>query len=178
MNTKRAKTVFIALATLVVLSCASSALARVSEKDATLQICRQLFNAAVDEKQNLFEVNAFYVLQVKFDERGRLEELAVEPKYFFEESHPEWEEPVNFAYLSEVEYKTLVALLDTVKPKGVLKKQGAGSSFITNLTAHHKDIYEHAVLQWGEIVDLRRPENAPLQVRFFRLKYRTPKSKV
>ncbi|HEX7999700.1 MAG TPA: hypothetical protein VF528_15035 [Pyrinomonadaceae bacterium] len=176
MNTNRSQAIFIMLACLVALTCASFAAARASEKDETLGICRQLFNAAVDEKQNLFEVNAFYVLQAKFDNRGRLQELAVEPKYFFEESHPGWEEPENFAYLSEAEYQMLLARLDIVKTKGELVKPESGTSVVTNLTAHHSEVYEHAVLEWGEIVDLRRPEDAPLEIRFFRLKYLKQKS--
>ncbi len=175
VNRKRIKVIFLALMFLTCFVDVSTACARSAEKETTLRICRQLFSAAIDEKQNLFEVNPFYVLQVKFDTRGRLEELAVEPKYFFGESHPEWEEPVNFAYLSKGEYEVLLALLDSVKPKGVLVKPKSGSVVVTNLTAHYKKVYAHAVLEWGEIVDLRRPEDAPLEIRFFRVKY--PKTK-
>jgi hypothetical protein len=178
MKLKRATIIFVVLIVLSTFVGASSASARSSEKETTLRICRQLFNAAVDEKQNLFEVNPFYVLQVKFNHRGRLEELAVEPKHFFAESHPEWEEPVNFTYLSLMEYEVLVALLDSVRPKGVLVKPKSGSAVITNLTAHYKKVYAHAVLEWGEIVDLRRAEDAPLEIRFFRVKYPKDKERI
>jgi hypothetical protein len=161
---------------LTVIASASSidslAQAKPSEKQMILERCKKQFGTPVDENQNLFEVNKFYVLRVKFGKRDKIEELAVEPKYFLQESHPEWEEPDNFAYLSKSEYESLLIHLDTIKPKGALVKPAPSISFVTNMTAPHKENYEHAVLRWGEIVDLRRGENAPLEVRYIQLTYR------
>jgi hypothetical protein len=176
MNLKRTKIFVVALACLAALVCASPTYGKVSEKESILQICNQLFGAPLDTKQNLFEINPFYVLQVKFDNRGGLRQLAVEPKYFFEESHPEWEEPDNFTNLTKAEYENLLARLDSVKSKGALMKPASGISVVTNMTAWHKAVYQYAVLEWGEVVDLRRGENAPLEVRWLRLNYSKARS--
>ena len=129
-----------------------------------------MFGAPVDQKLNLFEVNRFYVLRVQFDKREQLNELAVEPKYFFEQSHPEWEEPRDFAFLSKAEYESLLLRLDKIRPRGQLVKASL-VGFVTNMTLPHKDVYQNAVLQWGELIDLRRGEDAPLQVRWFRVQF-------
>lgn len=174
MNLKRTEIFIMLLA--CTLACASSAYSEASEKGSVLQICNQLFRAPVDAEQNLFEVNKFYVLRVKFDNRGKLEELAVEPKYFFEESHPEWEEPDDFTHLSQSEFDSLLMRLDAVKPKGALIKPDSISPAVTNMTAWHTAIYEYAELKWGEVVDLRRGESAPLAVRWIKLNYLRPRS--
>lgn len=171
MNLKRTKSLLPALACLAAFFCPSPAYAEVSEKETVLRACNQLFGAPVDTELHLFEANQFYVLRVKFDGRGGLEQLAVEPKYYFEESHPEWKYPDNFTYLSQVDYDTLPAQLDAIKPKGALIKPDAGGGVVTNMTSWHKAIYENAVLEWGEVVDLRRGENAPLAIKWIRLTY-------
>ena len=171
---KRTKSFAVVLACLAALVCAPSTYGEASEKESVLRACRHLFGEPIDTKQNLFQVNRFYVLRAKFDNRGRLELLAVEPKYYFEESHPEWREPGNFANLTKAEYENLLARLDSVRPKGRLIKPASGISVVTNMTAWHQAVYKHAVLEWGEVVDLRREENAPLEVRWIRLHYRKP----
>lgn len=143
---------------------------RASERESVLRSLREMFGAPVDVKVNLFEVNRFYVLRVQFDRRERLSELAVEPKYYFEQNHPDWEEPSDFAFLSKAEYESLLLRLDKIRPRGHLLR-ASSVSVVTNLTAHHKDVYQNAVLVWGELVDLRRGENPPLQVRWFRLQF-------
>lgn len=175
MITKRIQKVFVVLIPLASIIAASSVSANPSEKDEILRICNQMFGVPADAKQNLFEVDQFHVLRVKFNNRGRLEQLAVEPKYYFEESHPEWKEPDNFANLTKSEYENLLARLDSVKSKGALIKPSSSGSAVTNMTAWYKAIYENAVLEWGEVVDLRRGENAPLEVRWLRLTYQRSK---
>ncbi len=175
MITKRIQIVFVMLIFLTSLVIASSVWAIPSEKGEILRICNQMFGAPVDVKQNLFEVDRFHVLRVKFDNRGRLEQLAVEPKYYFEESHPEWEEPDNFANLTKSEYENLLERLDRVKSKGAQIKSRPSASAVTNLTAWYKEVYENAVLEAGEVVDLRRGENAPLEIRWLRLTYQKSK---
>jgi len=145
--------------------------ANASERATVLNSCSEQFGAAVDLKLNLFEVSRFYVLRVQFDRRGRLSELAVEPKYFFENDHPDWQAPSDFAFLSKADYESLLVRLDKIRPRGHLVKESSGISVVTNLTAHRKVVYRNAVLTWGELVDVRRGENLPLQVRWLRLDF-------
>jgi hypothetical protein len=147
--------------------------ARASDKDKILSICNRFFGKSIDERQTLFEVNHFYVLRLKFDERNNVEELAVEPKYYFEESHPGWKETDNFEYLSKAEYEKLLAKVDAIKRKGKLVKPAAAISYVTNMTAWRTEIYEKASLTWGELIDIQRGENAPYEVKWFRLSFGT-----
>lgn len=151
--------------------CSVSAYPKPSEKTKVFEACKALYGSPADETQNLFLVNQFYVLRLRFDRRGKLKELAVEPKYFFEETHPEWAEPDNFAFLTKQEYEVLLTQLDSIKPKGVLMKPAFPGSVVTNMTSYHREVHLHAVLQWGELVDLRRGENAPVLVRWVRVFY-------
>jgi hypothetical protein len=64
-----------------------------------------------------------------------------------------------------------------VKPKGALREPDAGGGVVTNMTSWHKAVYEHAVLEWGEVVDLRRGEYAPLAIKWVRLNYQEVKSR-
>lgn len=142
-----------------------------SERRSVLEGCERLFGAALDEKEHLFEVNRFYVLRVSFGGRGYLRELAVEPKYFHALNRPEWEEPKEFVNLSQAEFETLLVRLGGVKTKGALVRPPAAVSIVTNMTARHRASYEHAALEWGAVMDLRRPEDAPVEVRWLRVTY-------
>jgi hypothetical protein len=175
MITKRIRIVLVVPILLASLIVASSTSAKPSEQAEILRTCTQMFGAPVDVKQNLFEIDQFHVLRVKFNNRGRLEQLAIEPKYYFEETHPEWKEPDNFTNLTKSEYENLLARLDNVKPKGALIKPRPGGAAVTNMTAWYKEVYEYAVLEWGEVVDLRRGEDAPLEIRWLRLTYQKSK---
>src|SRR5258705_949578 len=115
--------------------CSVSAHAKPSEKSKVLETCERFYGAPVDETQNLFIVNQFYVLRLKFDRRGKLKELAVEPKYFFEVTHADWAEPADFRFLTKAEYEALLSRLDTIKPKGVLVEPALAGSNVTNMTA-------------------------------------------
>jgi len=66
-----------------------------------------------------FSINEFYVLRLNFNRGGQLTQLAVEPKYYYADDHPEWAEPDNFPYLSKAEYDRRVAEVDRIKPKGL-----------------------------------------------------------
>lgn len=140
MNLKCTKSLVVSLASLAIFFCPSLTHAGIAEKESVLRACTQLFGAPVDTKPHLFEANQFYVLRVKFDSRDRLEQLALEPKYYFEESHPEWKYSDNFTYLSQVEYDNLLTHLDTIKPKGVLIKPDAGIGEVTNMTSWHGNL--------------------------------------
>jgi hypothetical protein len=144
---------------------------RQSETRRVLQICTRLYGPAVDKQRHLFAVNEFYVLRLKFNAHGRLRELDVSPKYFFEEAHPDWAEPDNFAYLSKAQYAAVLSQIDTIKSRGALIKGSEKISVVTNLTAPHYETYRRARFAWGELVDLRRGDNAPLLVRWIRVHY-------
>jgi hypothetical protein len=73
--TRRAHSRCVALALALCLSAAAQA--RASEKESVLRACEREFGAAVDARENLFEVNASFVLQAKFDARGDYADLGV-----------------------------------------------------------------------------------------------------
>ena len=170
LSAKRYKVIFAVFAFLSA-GGPSAVQGRISEKANVLRICADLYGPPADDKLHIFAINQFYVLSVTFDQRDKLRELAVEPRYFFEDTHPDWAEPDNFTFLSKVQYEELLVRLDAIKPKGALVTPSSASSAVTNMTAHHKATYRRAVLEWGELVDLRRGENPPLQVRWVRLHY-------
>jgi hypothetical protein len=142
-----------------------------SEAARVLGICTKLYGPCVDIQRQLFAINEFYVLGLRFNPRGRLVELDVSPKYFFEEAHPDWTEPDNFAYLSKSQYAEIVRQIDAIKSLGALIKGSEKISVVTNMTAPHRETYRAAQLEWGEIIDLRRGENAPLLVRWIKVHY-------
>lgn len=141
------------------------------ERETVLARCEEYFGPAVDNGRNLFEANTFYVLAVKFDEKGRLAELALEPKYFYSESHPDWEEQNHFEYLSWIQYQNFVTRLDLIKPKGKLIKPPAPVSFVTNRTSWQTSIYKHGRMTLGILVDLDEPDDAPARLTWFRVEY-------
>jgi hypothetical protein len=163
--------------TLALSAAAESAGAKTARREEVLRLCREQFGAPVDAARNLFEVNRWHVLEARFDSRGRLSELNVVPKYWFEESHPEWEEPAADGldgywarHLTEAESEKLLARLDAVGPKGRLLKR-AEFAVVTNLTEPLTDYHERATLTRGKVVDLRRGDAAPPLVRYVRLRY-------
>ena len=155
-------------ALLVLMTIAPLCEAKVHEKQRLLRLCNHQFGDAVDAKQNLFTLNQAFVLQLTFNRRGFLSELAVKPKYFFNETHPEWEEPHSFPLLSVAEFKDLVARLDALKPKGRLIKPSNGLTVITNETGYYRDAYERALLKWGEVGSRGNAYNG---IRFFTVRY-------
>ena len=169
MNILWTKIFLVMLACLASLNLISPVYASVPEKEVVLKSCVQLFGAPVDEHLNLFEANQAFVLQAKFSKRGKLEEFVVKPKYFFNETHPEWTEPYSFPTLSQSEFQDLVMKLDRVKPKGNMVKPRNDISVVTNSTAYYKETYKHAVLEWGELADRSG-------IRFFSISYLKSKS--
>lgn len=111
--------------------------AKVSEKQEILNRCTAEFGVAVDTQQNIFAVNRFYVLRLIFTKHGKLADLAVQPRFYFNETHPEWEEPDDFKRLSKSEYEELLERLEPMKPKGRLLKPAPQIGAIANLTARH-----------------------------------------
>lgn len=128
---------------------ASAAQARASEKESVLRACEREFGAAVDARENLFEVNASFVLQAKFDARGALDVLSVTPKYFFEETHPEWTEPHQWPLLNRSEFAAVLSRVDSVRPRGRWLWSNEGSA-VTNMTQYFMDAYENAFVEHGD----------------------------
>ncbi len=157
------------LSTLLLAFSVSLIEAKPSERQNVLQLCVREFGTAVDVKQNLFTVNDAFVLQLIFDRHNRLTELAVKPKYFFNETHPAWEEPRSFPLLTVADFNALVARLDSLKSKGRLVKAAMiGMSVITNNTGYYQDQYQRAVLKWGEV---GTRENSYSGIRFFSVRF-------
>jgi len=145
--------------------------AKPTERTRVLRFCTQTYGAIADQKRNLFSISEFYVLRLSFDRAGWLTELAVEPRYYYDEDHPDWAEPDNFPYLSKAEYDRLVAEVDRIKPKGPLVKPASLTSVVTNMTARRRQSHRAGILEWGELVDLRCADDAPLLVKWFRVYY-------
>jgi hypothetical protein len=160
------------LFTIVTCLCLASVVTgKPSEQSRVIPLCTQMYGPIVDQKRNLFSINEFYVLRLNFNRHRRITLLAVEPKYYYADDHPDWAEPNDFPNLSKTEYDRLVAEVDRIKPKGSLVKRRLPGAAVTNMTAWYRETYRHAVLEWGEVVDLRRAPDAPLLVRWFRLYY-------
>jgi hypothetical protein len=143
---------------------------KISERERIVEACARDFGTAVDQEQNLFEINESFVLQLKFNKGGLLTEAAVKPKYFFNESHPDWLEPRSFPLLSWSAFEKLLVRLEKVKPKGKLTKKANTTAIVTNSTGYFKESYAHGVLEWGEVgIGFRgSKENG---VRFFTVRY-------
>ncbi len=160
----------------VILTCfclAPVVVAKPTERTRVLRLCTKTYGPTVDQKRNLFSLNQFYVMRLNFHRRGRLTQLAVEPKYYYSDDHPDWAELDNFPNLSKTEYDKLVTDVDKIKAKGSLVKPHLPGAFVTNMTAWYRETYRNGVLEWGEVVDLRRASDAPLLVRWFRVYYAT-----
>lgn len=147
-----------------------------SEKDKVMKVSRQIFGEAIDTSQNLFNVNRFYVYRLDFDKQNRVSELAIEPKYYFSTSHPDWEETEDFKPLTFTEYQNLLEQLELVKTKGNLISKSQ-IDIVGNATRFHKDYYEQALLETGFVFSLNADENMPTEIRYFRLNFSKDRNK-
>ena len=150
---------------------ASGVQAQMSERDRVLRVLGSSY-ARVDDTENaLFEVDRFHIIRAEFDERKRLIELAVEPKYFLEGDHADWGEPDGFANFSHAEFAALSAKLKRIKALGKITKAVNTVAVVTNMTAWFTEYYQNASMTWGEVVDLRKGDNPVSEIRWFRFKY-------
>ncbi len=147
-----------------------------SEKDKVMQVSRQIFGDPLDTSRNLFTINHFYVYRLDFDKKNRVSELAIEPKYYFSTSHPDWEETEDFKPLTFTEYKNLLVQLELVKTKGNLLSEDQ-IDIVGNATSFHKAYYELALLEIGFVFSLAAGENAPTEIKYFRLNFRKDRNK-
>ncbi len=60
------------------------------ERDQVIRLLGNTYLRITDARNILFEIDRFHVIRAEFDKRKRLIELAVEPKYYFEDDHPDW----------------------------------------------------------------------------------------
>lgn len=148
------RTLALRLVALALCLVAAAAQARASEKESVLRACEREFGAALDERENLFEVNASFVLQAKFDARGALDLMSVTPKYFFEETHPEWTQPHHWPLLDRSEFAAVLARIDSVRQRGRWLWSSGDTFAVTNSTHYFLDEYEHAFVERGDYVDL------------------------
>jgi hypothetical protein len=138
-------------------------------RDLVLTGCAQLFGERVEESPILFGVNSFYVLRIRFDKNGELEQAAVEPRYYYADTHPDWEEPDNFEWLSATRVADLLAKIDRLRRIGNLVSPHRGIVIITNSTAPITDEHEHATVRRGEIPHL---EGEPVFTRYLRVQFK------
>jgi hypothetical protein len=143
-------------------------------RDAVLLSCAQLFGPRV-EAPALFEINRFYVLRVEFGKDDQLAESAIEPWFYYRDTHPDWEEPDDFEWLSKPQHDEMLAKLNTLRLFGKLVRPHQGPVFVTNLTGPITDQYEHATITRGRVADIRRGENAPTLYRYIRVRYKPAK---
>jgi hypothetical protein len=147
---------------MMVILCAADCPAQGVQRLVVLKACTSLFGLPIDDQENLFEVNSLFVLRPQFDKNGTLNSLSVLPKYWFSETHPEWEEPKTWPLLSPAEYRILLDRLDQVSTKGKLTAIGYGS-VVTNSTEYFLDRYENAYVHHGNVLsDVRFFEIYPL----------------
>lgn len=140
----------------------SSVHGQANERDQVIRLLGESYRPVADAKKTLFDVDRFRVIRVEFDKRKRLIELAVEPKYYFMDEHPEWAEPDNFANLSRAEFLELSTKLKRVKDLGKMVQSVNTIAVVTNSTAWYTEYYRNASFTWGAVVD---------DVRWFRFKY-------
>lgn len=133
---------------ILVLLISSQVFPQPTEKSRTIKQCEALFGEAIDSKLLLFEVNRDFVLKVDFTGDG-LEKLSVVPKYWFSEEHPKWVEPDHGPWLEMKDYRILVAMLEKVRPKGMMTS--AGQIGLCSKYCWYKDYYADAFFEYSTI---------------------------
>ena len=118
-----------------------------SEEQLVRQSCRSLFGDPVGPFPDVFEVNQDYVLRFQLDTNGRLIQISVIPKLYLEQQHPEWHEYESAPFLSDGEFKSLLAKIGQIRAIGQLSERdhfGFSSAGKTPFT----DRYQHAYVRW------------------------------
>src|SRR5262245_34716363 len=116
---------------LLIVLLATLGVGQADSRQETVRSAQVLFGREI-ESPRVFEINKFYVLRLQFSSDGRLEEAAVEPKYFFRDVRPDWEEPKDFELLSQQQHADTIDRLEKLRPKGALVRH-SDSPFVTNL---------------------------------------------
>lgn len=135
------KSGFLLLIVIVIISCLTIS-AQTTEKERVLKECERSFGKPIDTKLSLFEINQDYVLGVEFD-RDIVAAFTVQPKYYWHNKHPEWEEADDGPTLRPAEFHDIVAKLESIKPKGKMVNQ----AFIA-ISCWSGNYYENAFLEF------------------------------
>lgn len=116
-----------------------------TEELTTIEKLGTLFQR-IDERENLFEVSAQYVLQPGLNAKGELTQVRVVPKYFFETSHPEWQEPESPSSIPVEVYRDTVQRLANIKRLGALVHPGKVGVTL-NLQTSFWDEYSQGIVE-------------------------------
>jgi hypothetical protein len=108
-----------------------------------LQVARRLFGDEVQTQLHLFEVNKDYAVNLKTDVRCEVASLEIAPKYFWQESVPQWKEPDHLVGLPEKEYQSALEKAGKIRAIGSLLDKGA-AGVVTNSKLWLTDQYEYA----------------------------------
>lgn len=141
-----------------------------AQQEIVLAKCVATFGDPVDKNLNLFPVGVEFVLRVSFNSKGRLKEIAIEPKYFFSDAHPEWLESEKRPLLTGKTPQNLVSLIDSIKSLGTLKKKNDWG-MITNSTNYRTECYENAVVTFADDWDWYGDPEDEKKIRFIRVDY-------
>ncbi len=147
-----------------------------NERDRVIGKLSKTYDRVKDEKRVLFELDKFRVIRAEFNKQRSLIELAVVPKYYFDEDRPEWEATDDFVNMTKAEFETLSSELAKVKPIGKKVEAVNRIAIVTNMTAWYSEYFEKASLTWGVVADLRKSDDS-YEVRWFRFKYGSNASK-
>jgi hypothetical protein len=110
-----------------------------------LQLTRNEFGREVQKQPLLFEVNKDYLLELQLDRRGEIRKIEVAPRYFWQESNPEWREPGYKVGFLEKEYQETLAKVEQIKRIGSLVDKGT-VGVVTNSKLWLTDQYEQAFI--------------------------------
>jgi hypothetical protein len=129
------------------------------------RMCIQLFGPMIDQRMGLYAVNPSYVLSLNFDRHGNVISLRVEPKYYYDWVHIDWEQRDGFPHLALSEYQRLLAQIGQIKSLGPLMQ-----SVTTNSSGWREETHRDAVLEWDEVGSPSPPDVSRL-VRSFTVFY-------
>lgn len=117
-----------------------------SQLQRNIQLAESLFGPEVKRHSHLFELSNDYVLKLQFTKAGDIGGVRVIPKYYLEESKPEWKEPDYPVSLSDKEYKEVFSKLERLQGLGSLVIAG-NTGVVTNSRLWLLDQYQHAFVQ-------------------------------
>jgi hypothetical protein len=156
---------------LIVGICSGPLVAQGLSRSVVLPQVTGTFGQPVDEDLGLYDVNRFYVLQVEFDDSDSLIKLSIYPKYYFEESNPDWADTGENKHLVWTQYKELLKKLTKIAPLGKLIEPASPISIVTNMTAWQTEKYENGLLTLGVFTDAAREGSDEIELKWFRIEY-------
>ena len=134
----------------LVLSCAVPSSCHGSSQQShthdNLELAKSLFGPEVQAHPRLYELSRDYVLKLRLDKAGDVVSIIVMPKYYFEETRPEWREPEYAVGMTNEEYERTFSKVSTMKTTGPLMVRGT-SGIVTNSKLWLLDQYQQAFVQ-------------------------------